>query len=146
MPIKMSFKITRFRLEDIDKIYEIEKMAFPKTAYSKETLIRYALGLPETFIIIGDDKETAGYLIFDKTGYIYSAAIKPEYRKMGLGTRLFMYAKKSSRQRLWLEVRSKNTAAIRFYKKMGMKVIKEIPNYYENDNAFVMILHKKPKS
>jgi len=28
---------------------------------------------------------------------------------------------------------------------MGMKVIKEIPNYYENDNAFVMILHKNQR-
>ncbi len=146
MPIKMVFKITRFNIEDIDKIYEIEKESFPKTAYSKETLIRYALGLPDTFIVIGDNKETAGYLIFDKTGHIHSAAIKPKYRKMGLGTRLFMYAKKSSRQRLWLEVRSKNAAALRFYKKMDMKVIKKIPNYYGNDDALVMILYKEPKS
>lgn len=142
----MSFQIKQFSLRDIDKVYQIEREAFPKTAYSRETLIRFALALPETFIVIGDDKEAAGYLIFDNHGHIYSAAVKPKYRKMGFGTRLFRYAKKNSSQGLWLEVRSKNTVAIKFYKKMGMEAVKKIANYYGNDHALVMVLHKKFKA
>jgi len=143
MSMKVSFNIKKFRIEDIDKVFEIEEQAFAKTAYSKEALLSYAKSLPDSFIIIGNDEEIAGYLIFDKTGHIHSVAVKPTYRRMGFGRMLFMHALRNSKKRPWLEVRSKNSAAIRFYKKLGMKVIGEIPHYYGSDDALVMVLDRE---
>ena len=136
-------KIRKFRIEDINKIFEIEQQAFPKTAYSKKTLLHYANRSPYTFIVIENGKDIVGYLIFDINGHIHSTAVKPAYRRKGFGRMLFMYALKLTKKRVWLEVRSKNPSAITFYKRLGMKIIGKIPNYYGIDDALVMVFDQK---
>jgi ribosomal-protein-alanine N-acetyltransferase len=143
---KAFIRIRKFSIEDIDKVFEIEKQAFPKTAYSKETLLRYGENLPDSFIVIETEEDIAGYIIYDKTGHIHSTAVKSLHRRRGFGKMLFMHALSNSKKILWLEVRSKNIVAIRFYKRLGMKIIGEIPNYYESDDALVMSLRKERQS
>jgi len=77
------------------------------------------------------------------SGHIHSTAVKPDYRRKGFGKMLFMHALKCAKERLWLEVRSKNTAAIRFYERLGMKIVGKIPNYYDEDDALIMVLSRK---
>ena len=62
---------------------------------------------------------------------------------MGFGKMLFMYALRCAQKDLWLEVRSRNHVAVEFYKKLGMKIVGEIPSYYGDDHALVMRLEKK---
>ena len=83
-----------------------------------------------------------GYIIFDLSGHVLSTAVKPSYRRKGFGKMLAMHALKSVPEKLWLEVRSKNIAAIKFYKKLGMKIIGKTSNYYESDDALIMVLGK----
>jgi len=132
--------IRTFRRDDLEEVLRIEEEAFPKTAYSSELLLYYASQYPETFLVMETKTGIAGYIIFDKTGHIYSTAVKTEHRKRGFGTRLFRQAVMHSKRNTWLEVRSQNTAAIAFYKAMGMKMTKRIPNYYGTDDALVMVL------
>jgi ribosomal-protein-alanine N-acetyltransferase len=132
--------VRTFRLDDLEEILRIEGQAFPKTAYSSELLLYYALHYPETFLVMETQTGIAGYIIFDKTGHIFSTAVKPEQRKRGFGTRLFRQAVKHSERKPWLEVRSQNPGAIAFYKTMGMKMTKRLPNYYGTDDALVMVL------
>ena len=136
-------KIRKFKIGDINKILEIEGQAFPKTAYSKETFLSYAKNFPDNFIVLETGKDIVGYIIFDMSGHIHSTAIKATYRGKGFGKMLFMYALKCAKKRLWLEVRSKNSAAIKFYKKLGMKITGKIPNYYMSDDALIMVLSQK---
>ena len=136
-------KIRRFRIGDINKILEIEGHAFPKTAYPRETFLSYAKSFPDNFIVLETGKDIVGYIIFDKDGHIHSTAVKTTYRGKGFGRMLFMYALKCAKKRLWLEVRSKNSAAIKFYEKLGMKTIGKIPNYYGTDDALIMVLNQK---
>ncbi len=138
-------KIRKFKIEDINKILEIEDQSFPKTPYSKEIFLNYENSFSDSFIIIETGKEIAGYIIFDLSGHVLSTAVKPSYRRKGFGKMLAMHALKSVPEKLWLEVRSKNTAAIKFYKKLGMKIIGKTPNYYESDDALIMVLSKSVK-
>ena len=138
------FIIRTFDPGDIDEILEIEKQAFPKTAYSRELLLRYAIHYPETFMVVETGKGIGGYIIFDKSGHIYSAAVKAAQRRKGLGTMLFKHALKVSDGKPWLEVRSRNNGAIAFYRAMGMRVSGCIPNYYGKDDALVMVLSHEP--
>jgi ribosomal-protein-alanine N-acetyltransferase len=136
--------IRKFEAADIGEILEIEKQAFPKTAYSRELLLHYASHCPETFVVMETGTGVVGYIIFDKSGHIYSTAVKAAHRRRGFGTMLFKYAIEFLDRKVWLEVRSRNAGAIEFYKAMGMRVSERVPYYYGNDDALVMVLHHEP--
>jgi ribosomal-protein-alanine N-acetyltransferase len=137
--------IRPFKSEDINKILEIEKQAFPKTPYPKETFLEYTKIFPDNFIVMEIGEDIAGYIIFHMDGHILSTAVKPEYRRKGFGKMLFMHALKVAESELWLEVRSKNGGAIEFYKKLGMEIVGKIPNYYGSDDALIMDMSRKTR-
>jgi ribosomal protein S18 acetylase RimI-like enzyme len=56
---------------------------------------------------------------------------------------LFLHALESSKERLWLEVRSRNRGAIAFYKSMGMEIAGKVDNYYGDDDALIMVLSEQ---
>ena len=138
--MKIEAKIRKFKAEDINKILEIEKQAFPKTVFSKVTFLNYADNFPDTFIVVESNKNIVGYIIFDLTGHIHSTAVKQSYRRKGFGKMLFMHALRCAKKGLWLEVRSRNRGAIEFYKRLGMKIVGKIPKYYRDDDALIMRL------
>jgi len=140
-------EIQMFKEEDMDKILEIEGKAFPKSAYSKDVFEHYARRCPNGFFVIRVGEKIVGYIMFDESGHIYSTAIEPGHRRKGLGRMLFNHARRAAKIGLWLEVRSRNVSAIDFYKRLGMTVVRKIPNYYETDDALVMALGEdKPTS
>ncbi len=136
-----SFKLRTFNQEDIDKILDIEEQSFPKTAYPKEDLLNFAEDLPDGFVVIEKGGNIAGYIIFAMNGHILSMAVKPQYRRKRLGTALFKHALQRLGRRLQLEVRFKNRGAISFYRRLGMRIVGKIPNYYADDDALVMVLN-----
>ena len=136
--MKIEPKIRKFKAEDINKILEIEKQAFPKSVFSKATFLYYSDNLPDTFIVVESNKEIVGYIIFDLTGHIHSTVVKQSYRRKGFGKMLFMHASMCTRKGLWLEVRSRNRGAIEFYKRLGMRIVGKIPKYYRDDDAIIM--------
>jgi len=132
--------IRPFSIEDLKQILEIEREAFPKSGYPKEVILNYAKRLPGGFIVVEIGEQIAGYMIFDQTGHVYSAAVRPSHRKKGFGKRLFLHASEQSLGKLWLEVRSKNTGAIGFYQRIGMRIVGRVQGYYHGDDALIMIL------
>ena len=135
--------IRKFEASDIDEILEIERQAFPKTAYSRELFLHYGVQYPETFVVMETGEGIVGYIIFDKLGHIHSTAVKSTQRRRGFGTRLFKYAIKQVDRKVWLEVRSRNTGAIGFYEAMGMRASGSVRNYYGKDDALVMVLDRE---
>ena len=146
MPKKSLAKIRRFTIEDIEKILEIEEHAFPKTAYSRETFLSYAKAPSNHFMVLEAGTDIAGYIIFDRGGHVHSTAVTPGHRRKGLGRQLFMHALACLDKGLWLEVRSRNSAAIQFYKALGMKIIGKVSHYYENDDALILALRQKQRA
>jgi len=143
MPEKTSVTVRAFEPEDIEKILEIEEQAFPKTAYSKDILLGYASRPSTRFLVLQVGQELLGYIIFSKSGHIISTAVKPAHRRKGYGRILFKHASEQAEKRVWLEVRSRNKQAIRFYKYMGMKKFGKTRNYYEDDDALIMVLEER---
>lgn len=137
-----SESIRTFGAGDIHRIMEIERQAFPKGRYPKELILDYARRHPDTFIVLEVENELAGYMIYDRGGHIFSMAVKPSFRRKGLGSIMFTHARQRAGDKLWLEVRSKNTGAIRFYENMGMRIMGKVPRYYETDDALLMV-HEK---
>ncbi len=132
--------IRPFALEDLKQILEIEREAFPKTGYPKDVILNYAKRLPDGFIVVQMGEQIVGYMIFDQTGHVYSAAVRPSHRRKGFGRRLFLHASERSYGKLWLEVRSRNTGAIGFYRRIGMRIVGRVEGYYHGDDALIMIL------
>ena len=135
-----SVRIRKFRREDINEILEIEAQAFPKTAYSRGIFLKYARAFPDGFFVLQTNEAIAGYIIIDLDGHIHSTAVKPAFRRKGFGTKLFTHATKRAQKRPWLEVRSRNSGAIAFYKTMGMNLLGKIPGYYGDDDALILVL------
>jgi ribosomal protein S18 acetylase RimI-like enzyme len=133
-----SESIRTFKAGDIHAIMEIERKAFPKGRYPKALILEYARRYPDGFIVLEMERDLAGYMIYDRGGHIFSMAVKPSLRRRGLGRMMFAYAREHVDEKLWLEVRSKNTGAIRFYQGMNMRIRGKVPRYYETDDALVM--------
>ncbi len=135
-------RVRQFRSKDIERILEIEAEAFPKTAYPKEVLLLYASRLSESFLVFEAEAGIVAYIIYDSEGHIISMAVKTSHRRNGIGTELFRHALENV-ESLWLEVRSKNHGAIRFYEKMGMRAVGKANDYYDGDDALIMVLNEK---
>ena len=136
-------KMRTFKTEDMDQILEIEGQAFPKTPYPKEVFSGYANIPSDRFVVLESGKDLLGYIIFSKDGHIISTAVKPAQRRKGFGRMLFTYALNHAEKRLWLEVRSRNDMAIKFYENMGMEKIGKTRNYYGDDDALILVSGEK---
>ena len=51
--------IRRFDINDLDQILEIEKHAFPKTAYPRHVFVQYAQLFPDTFFVAETGEDVA---------------------------------------------------------------------------------------
>ncbi len=137
--------IRRFSPADLDRILEIEGEAFPKSPYDSATFLNLLWLYPETFWVF--DRRTRGwgkgkvlgYIVFSRDGHIISIAVAIESRRKGIGKSLLdRVIEYPGVKRIWAEVRMSNAGAQAFYKKMGFRVLKTIPNYYGDEDALVV--------
>jgi ribosomal protein S18 acetylase RimI-like enzyme len=142
---KIPITLRAFKIADINQILEIEEQAFPKTPYSEEILLSYASRPFYRFVVLEEKKHLLGYIIYSKGGHLISTAVRRGVRRKGFGRMLFIHALKDTEKGLWLEVRSRNDSAIRFYKGMGMETIGKTPGYYGDDDALILISPEKQK-
>ena len=137
--------IRPFSLTDLDRILQIEHLAFPKSPYDGMTFVQLHWLHPGTFWVYmgrGNKKEEdqlLGYLIFSRDGHMISIAVHPHHRRKGIGKELIEEAVQRFRlKKLWAEVRKSNGGAQSFYLKLGFKIVDEIPNYYGNEDALII--------
>jgi ribosomal protein S18 acetylase RimI-like enzyme len=81
-----------------------------------------------------------------RVGRIYSIAILPAFRGMGLAQKLLARAEREARarrcSRMRLEVRMDNIPAIRLYEKLGFESVQVLSGYYE-DGTHGMVYRKE---
>jgi len=81
-----------------------------------------------------------------KVGHIVSIAVRPEYRRRGIGTKLMKEAIKKLKEvygvkEVYLEVRVSNEPAIRLYEKLGFKKVRRLKYYYlDGEDAWLMAM------
>lgn len=139
--------IRRSRPDDATAISEMENEIF-SDPWSQKDIFSYICSETGMCFTALDDGKVIGYIIGRKIppeGEIYRIAVHPDRRQRGVGYRLLSYGLKtelgSGVESVFLEVRSKNTAARALYKAYGFSEIGVRRNYYQNpsDDAIVMI-------
>jgi ribosomal-protein-alanine N-acetyltransferase len=143
----MEVKIRKFQLSDMKELLEIEKFSFPKSPYSETTFLGWYEMAKDTFLVAEIEKKIVGYIIGftgSEVGIIVSIAVDPNFRRKGIGTKLWeelLELFKSNHVKVArLEVRKSNLIAQKFYEKLGFKKIGIIRGYYENgEDAIVMV-------
>lgn len=152
IPDKQHPLIRRLGLEDVDRIYEIEQLAYPfpwtRGLFTDCLNAGYALfGLQ-----IG--KDLAGYTIVNWAvgeAHLLNLCIHPDWQYRGYGSLLLEYAinhvARHDNEAMYLEVRTSNSRAAKLYKNRGFRVIGSRPSYYQagkgREDAIVMrlVLH-----
>ena len=134
---------------DVNEIYALEQRCFEQDAFSIRQFFYLVAKANSEFVVVCQEKIIVAYLIIlkrknSKKLRIYSIAIAPEARGLGMGKMLMEYAEKISHKegikKISLEVNEKNNVAINLYKRQNYKLIARKENYYADGSAaFVMI-------
>ncbi|MFU8651982.1 ribosomal protein S18-alanine N-acetyltransferase [Methanotorris formicicus] len=142
--------IRRFRLEDLDRVEEIEKQSFKKI-YPRFLLIHLYTNFPDGFIVAEIDGHIVGYIIGTiewGNGHIISIAVDRKFRNRGIGSILIEYLEKYFFERcnvkyIVLEVRVSNKKARMFYYKRGYVDKRFLPKYYDDGEDAILMVKKR---
>lgn len=141
-PARRATPIIRMaRLDDLDELVRLETACFDSDRMSRRSF-RHALtrANADCQVAVGDT-ELLGYaMVFYHTGTslarLYSIAVDPGARGLGLGERLLTAAETAARERgcvsMRLEIRRDNATALKLYRRMGYKQFGTHADYYED--------------
>ena len=101
----------------------------------------------ETMVLVASKNGvTAGFAIMrfgDDQAHLFLLAVRPEFRREGIGRSLMQWLEKSCRtagiRQVRLEVRAKNRGALKFYRKLGYRLIARVAGYYDRREAAVIM-------
>lgn len=136
-------KISKASLQDFASIATIENNVFANDPFAlSNTSIKYHLKHNIFFIAYKNDT-ALGYLLWlQRKEYfrLYSLAILPEHQNKRVASQLLTYSfeKLTCKKYFSLEVKQNNNKAIGLYEKFGFKIVKNLPNYYEDSDGFLM--------
>lgn len=141
-----SIQVVPMEPRHIEDLERLEKECF-STPWSFDALVSELSNPLAVFRVAEIGGRVAGYVgmnhIVDE-GYICNVAVFPQYRRLGVATRLFeeldRYAKENDMASISLEVRKSNLNAQSFYHKFDFEVVGERKNFYANptENALIM--------
>jgi ribosomal-protein-alanine N-acetyltransferase len=140
----MELKFQKLAKHNLESVLEIEKLSFAnpwnKEMFEKEITLEIS-----NFFVAEISEKIVGYGGFWKMGEeadIVNIAVHPDFRSKGIGRKILEFilesAKKDGIKKVFLEVRSQNTGAQKFYKSFGFKPVAVRPKYYSNDDAVIM--------
>ena len=117
-------------------------------SWTPERVIREMQSKSSNVIVAVDGARIIGFAIMsygDQEARLNLFAVDPGYRRKGVGTRLIQWLEKTAMIAgngvVYLEARSGNTAAIRFYESLGYRVTQQIPRYYSGRETAVRMAH-----
>ena len=143
--------IRRVGLNRIDDLLALENSSFTTDRISRRNL-RNLLRSPSACCLgayLGGQLVGSMVVLFrrnTRVARIYSIAVTPFVRNMGIGRKMVFKAERAAKargcDRLRLEVRLDNTTAIRLYERLGFEDAQLLPGYYE-DGALGMVYRKR---
>ena len=145
--------IRRSLPSDARAIAELEKEIFSDPWSEKDIAAAISVSGAMCYTALGDDGVLYAYVLGRRIapeGEIYRVATAPERRGRGIAFRLMTYAVKTEKghglENLFLEVRSRNLAALKLYSALSFKQIGLRKNYYKDppDDAILMMLSSEP--
>ena len=140
--------ITDVSEEDLRQVYDVEVESFDNP-YPYSLLKAYYHLSGDLFIVAKDEEGrvlgySLGIIQYGYRGHVVSIAVKRSERRKGIGTLLLTELESRFKAKgcshSYLEVNYKNEEGIRFYVKLGYKVVKLQVNYYgRGKHAFIMV-------
>lgn len=139
----MNITIRQAQFTDIWSIHAIEQQAISSWSYDQfiEELSREF----SVFLAAFHDDAVSGYICAWITGdqaEILSFAVSEQFTRSGIGEKLLKQLAVEAAGRgcgsILLEVRSRNTVAVNFYRKNGFTETGRRKNYYPDDDALLM--------
>ncbi len=124
---------------DLEALLAIEEDLFQSEAWSKDVFeSEFALlGVSRVYKVLENEGEIVGYFglaIIDGVVDITTIAVTSHHQRHGLGTmmmnEILEISKQRGAQKIMLEVKPENLAAITLYQKFGFEVIGLRRNYY----------------
>lgn len=138
----MDYTVREVKKNDLDEIQKIEESFL--CPFSKKQFLHLYINCQKTFFVAEKNREILGYIVglrgFRKIT-IASIAIKENYRRKGIATKLANHLMEKVRGKiktLELQVRISNKPAISFYEKMDFTYKGILPFYYpDREDAVV---------
>jgi len=129
---------------DIKDLFQLEKDCFQIDAWPLLDVLG-VLTIPQIIRLKAvDQEELVGFIAVDlrrpqQTAWIATLAVKPTYRKSGIGSTLLRIGEGGvNLPRIRLSVRQSNQPAIQLYQKHGYQQVEVWKKYYKGgDNALV---------
>ncbi len=145
--------IRRLDMGDVDRIFEIEQLAYPFPWTRGVFFDCLRVGYTCFGLQIG--RELAGYSIASHAAgeaHLLNLCVHPDWQHRGYGSLLLEYminhVVRLNSEAIFLEVRASNPRAAGLYENRGFKVIGRRPNYYKagerREDAIVMRLALDP--
>ncbi|MDD4561683.1 MAG: ribosomal protein S18-alanine N-acetyltransferase [Syntrophomonadaceae bacterium] len=142
------FILRKMTSQDIDEIMQIEQKCFTlpwsRESYRGELKNNFA-----TYLVCDFEGKIAGYggiwVVFEDA-HITNVAVDPDFRQSGMGTALMQELEQKARdkkaQRILLEVRPSNEAALAMYRNLGYSPTGLRQNYYSDNGEDAIIMTK----
>lgn len=146
----MTIQLRRATGHDLDALFRLEQSAFTGDRFSRRQLWHLLnRAHAETWVLERDAEALTpvrllgyGTLLFrhgSTRARLYSFCVHPEFRGSGLGRQLLEALEGATRERdctrLGLEVRADNRAALALYRRMGFRLERWLPEYYQDGCA-----------
>lgn len=134
--------------KDLSRILEIEKGSI--SPIWPEGALLVEINKEGSYFVVAVDESAShivGYAVLRQVGYdgeLQQIAVDESARRSGVGDLMMdavlKHADIKSFESVFLEVRYRNTAAVRLYEKHGFRTVRVRKNYYENpvEDALVM--------
>jgi len=135
---------------DVPEVYQIERVSFSypwfPSLFIRETK-KPGFSFFQVMKLNGKIIGYAGYWKIRNEAHLVDLAIHPDWRRRGLGSRLFRYIidqiKSKGMDLVTLEVRETNLVAQRFYEKFDFQKIAVRRAYYKDTGENAIIYWKK---
>lgn len=146
--LQRGYLIRKMTEQDLDRLMVIENESFSlpwsRQSYEAELLNQYS-----TYLVCDWEGEVAGYVgmwtLFEEA-HITNVAVAPEFRGRGIGAALMAEEEKIAQvkkaDRILLEVRPSNAAAVAMYKGMGYIPTGLRKEYYSDNQEDALVMTK----
>lgn len=143
--------IRRMTLDDISQVVEIERASF-SNPWSENSFRSELTQNEHSYFFVADEANRVigvlGYWFIIDECHISTVAVRPEWRRRGVGQSLLSYAlaqgMKQGALMATLEVRISNAAAIDLYQKFGFKIVGQRKRYYRDNGEDALIMTVEP--
>ena len=143
-------RVENVLFEDLDEIYNLERITFNEDAFSKH-ILRSLISHNTLFLkAINEKNKIIGFVIaLQESVYIINIInflIDKDYQNKGFGGILLDLTINKIKQiplikKIILNVNTKNTTAQKLYSKFNFRITQKVENYYHNnENAYLMEL------